>query len=66
MLEKTQKATNQSNSNERHKKLSVFGSSQSYFALPKTTQLNNSNITSLFKQTLIDVENLYNDDEMNS
>ena len=45
----------------RHEDLDVYYISQSYFALPRQSIRNNSDILILFKQTLRDVQSLYYD-----
>ena len=45
----------------RHEDLDVYYSSQSYFALPRQSIRNNSDILILFKQTLRDVQSMYYD-----
>ena len=45
----------------RHEDLDVYYISQSYFALPRQSIRNNSDILILFKQTLRDVQSMYYD-----
>ena len=45
----------------RHEKLDVYYISQSYFALPRQSNRNNSDRLILFKQTLRDVQSMYYD-----
>ena len=45
----------------RHENLDVYYISQSYFALPRQSIRNNSDILILFKQTLRDVQSMYYD-----
>ena len=45
----------------RHEDLDVYYISQSYFALPRQSTRNNSDILILFKQTLRDVQSMYYD-----
>ena len=45
----------------RHEDLDVYYISQSYFALPRQSIRNNSDILILFKQTLRDVQSMYHD-----
>ena len=45
----------------RHEDLDVYYISQSYFALPRQSIRNNSDRLILFKQTLRDVQSMYND-----
>ena len=45
----------------RHEDLDVYYISQSYFALPRESIRNNSDILFLFKQTLRDVQSMYYD-----
>ena len=45
----------------RHEDLDVYYINQSYFALPRQSIRNNSDRLILFKQTLIDVQNMYYD-----
>ena len=45
----------------RHENLDVYYISQSYFALPRQSTRNNSDILILFKQTLRDVQSMYYD-----
>ena len=45
----------------RHNNIDIYYISQSYFNLPKNTIRNNSNIISLFKQTLRDIILLFHD-----
>ena len=45
----------------RHEDLDVYYISQSYFALPRQSIRNNSDILILFKQTLGDVQSMYYD-----
>ena len=45
----------------RHEDLNVYYISQSYFALPRQSIRNNSDILILFKQTLRDVQSMYYD-----
>ena len=45
----------------RHEDLEVYYISQSYFALPRQSIRNNSDRLILFKQTLRDVQSMYQD-----
>ena len=45
----------------RHEDLSVFYVSQSYFALPRQSIRNNNDLLILFKQTLRNVQSMYDD-----
>ena len=45
----------------RHENLDVYYISQSYFALPRQSSRNNSDRLLLSKQTLRDVESMYED-----
>ena len=45
----------------RHENLDVYYVSQSYFALPRQSIRNNTDILTLFKQTLRDVQSIYYD-----
>ena len=61
MLDSIQKLIDPFFNRGRHNDLDVYYLSQSYFDLPKRTIRNNSNIITLFQQTLKDVEHIYRD-----
>ena len=61
MLDSNQKLIDPFFTRGRQNDLDVFYLSQSNFDLPKRTIRNNSNIITLFQQTLKDVEHIYRD-----
>ena len=61
MLDSNQKLIDPFLTRGRHKNLDIYYLSQSYFNLPKRTIRNNSNMITLFQQTLKNIEHIYRD-----